>query len=86
MEKIDIKTDIRYVVATMDVVPMFLVRDALTQQFYLSDNVTRATKGFDKESVRELLKFYKSTYSDFRDFTILPIEVSYKILDGDNYE
>lgn len=86
MEKIDIRNDLRYVIATMDVVPMFLVRDAFTQKFYLSDNISKATKGFDKGSMRDLLGFYKSTVADFRDFTILPIEVSYKILNGGSDE
>ena len=99
MDKIEIKSDIRYVVATMDGVPMFLTADYVTQgtgsmrgkqvlinaqkKYSFCDNVARASKAASRDIAHMMLREYLNETHDERSFTVLPIEVSYKILDGD---
>lgn len=82
MERLDIEKDIKWVVATMDEVPLFVTRDVLLGKYYLTADIKRASKGVDKETaflVRDY--YYKENDPDrIRDFTILPIEVTYKLL------
>lgn len=81
MEKIDIKSDYRYVVATMDEVPMFVKLDAFKKDYCLVDNITIASKADSREAVEALMQDYKRKTHDWRDFAILKIEVSYRIID-----
>ena len=82
MEKIDMKKDIRYVIGTMDEVPMFLRLDFSTRKYFLTDNVAVATKATSKEAARETLTYYKELSVDDRPFAILPVEVNYRLLDN----
>ena len=75
---IDIKKDTRYVVAMMDVVPMFLFRNN-TGQYAFTDNISVAVKTFDKYTARQVIKQYISQSGDCCSMTILPIEITYKI-------
>ena len=81
MEKIDIKSDYRYVVATMDEVPMFVKLKPGSNEYCLVDNITVASKADSKEAVESLIMDYKRKTHDWRDFAVLRIEVSYRIVD-----
>lgn len=83
MEKIDVRKDIRYVAAVMDVVPLFLARDFVSQTYKFIDNISAASKCVSKEVARDMINVYRRDTSDIQDITILPIEVTYRILDDD---
>lgn len=83
MDEIKIKDEFRYIVATMDAIPMFLIRDnnyKRTLKFALSDNVSRALKATDYDAAREMLKCYKADSKDDRAFTIMKLRVSYELV------
>jgi len=75
---IDVKKDIRYVVAMMSDVPMFLFRN-FTGQYAFTDNISVAVKTFDKYTAKQIIKQYIEQSGDHCSMTILPIEISYKI-------
>ena len=81
MDKIEIKRDHKYVVATMDEVPMFVKLNAFTKDYVLVDNIVAASKADSKEAVEALVTDYKHKTHDWRDFAILKIEVLYRIID-----
>lgn len=86
MEKIDVQHDVRYVVATMrDGVPKFLYRDFAKKTWTWYDNISAASKSVNK-AIAGILQGDYIKYdisSKPSDFAILPIEVSYRILDND---
>ena len=91
MDKIEVKTDKRYVAAMMSDIPMFVMRDINSGSHYttkdgmlrfaLTDNIAAALKAPDKDTCREVIRQYKHDHEINEDFAILPIEVSYRILD-----
>lgn len=95
MDKIDIRTDRRYVAAMMSDVPMFIMRDVNTGAHYsstgvsgrdmlrfaLTDNVAAALKAPDRDTCREVIRQYRHDHEIDESFVVLPIEVSYRILD-----
>lgn len=96
MDKIDVKSDIRYVCAMMSDVPMFIARDVKTGigmmdkggiksgqllRFALTDNIAVALKSPNKDTAREVIRQYKIDNRISENFTILPIEISYRIID-----
>lgn len=81
MDKIDVKSDIRYVVATMDEVPMFVKLVPFYKKYCLVDDISVASKADSREAVEALMQDYKRQTSDWRDFAILRVEVLYRILD-----
>ena len=90
MEKIDVQRDVRYVVATMvDGSPKFQFRDFAKKEWKWYDNISAASKAVNRGIAGILLGDYINHYTDNNivvdpsDYAILPIEVSYKILDND---
>ena len=96
MDKIDVKKDVRYVCAMMSDVPMFIARDVRTGigmmdkggipsgqllKFALTDNIAAALKSSNKATAREVIRQYKFDNRISENFTILPIEISYRIID-----
>lgn len=94
MDKIDVKKDMRYVAAMMSDVPMFISREVntgmhfssdpsqtQTLRFALTDNIATALKATDKDTMREVIRQYGREHSIKTSFTILPIEISYRIVD-----
>ncbi len=97
MDKIDVKKDVRYVAAMMSDVPMFIAREVKTGihasasginandmlRFVLTDNIATALKATSKDTMREVIRQYKLDHSIQESFVILPIEISYRIVDYD---
>lgn len=97
MEKIDVKSDIRYVAAMMADVPMFIAREVKTGmyestrgsvandmlRFVLTDNISSALKATNKDTMREVIRQYKRDHSINEDFAILRIELTYRIIDDE---
>lgn len=90
MDKIDVKKDVRYVAAMMADVPMFIAHEVKSGvrtnsdelfSFALTDNIAAALKSPDKDTMREVIEMYERDHSIFERFAILPIEVSYRIID-----
>lgn len=90
MDKIDVKKDVRYVAAMMADVPMFIAHeiksgiranDSSVFTFALTDNITAALKSTDKDTMREVIRQYSREHSIHEQFTILPIEITYRIID-----
>lgn len=90
MDKIDVKKDVRYVAAMMSEVPMFIaheVRSGIRDNssgvfsFALTDNIAAALKSTDKDTMREVIRQYQREHSIREQFTILPIEITYRIID-----
>lgn len=82
MEKISIKTDRRYVAATMAEVPLFLGRNFMNGSYIFMSSISAATKCVGKEAAEDMIKVYRRETGDNQAITILPIEVSYRIIDG----
>lgn len=98
METIEMKRDVRYVAAMMADVPMFIARALATnkaligtnnngnifEELALTDNISSALKAPDKTTIRGLISVYKRDHKIDEDFTILPIEITYRIIDYGN--
>lgn len=85
MEKINMKSDVRYVVATMkDGAPQFIYRDFANKKWMLVDDVSKASKSVNR-GIAEILMLQYQSENDGKysrdEYAILKIEVSYKIID-----
>lgn len=78
---IDIKKEIRYVAAVMNEVPMFLFRNFTKGGYSFTDNISVASKCIGKQTAEDMINIYRKETNDAQSITILPIEVSYKIVE-----
>lgn len=85
MDMINIQEDIRYVAGTMTDIPMFIMRDMSNLRLSLTDNISVALKSPQKSAIKLAVKFYNHENIP-RDFSILPIKVTYQIIDEDDHE
>lgn len=84
MDKIDIKSDMRYVIGAMhNGHPVFMYRDFANHTWHFYENISKASKCTERYMAQVLLDAYKREVDDSRELAILPIEVSYKIIDDE---
>lgn len=83
MDTIKMQEDIRYVAGTMEDIPMFIMNDVTNNRFSLTDNIAVALKSPQKSAIKQVAKFYNQENIP-RKFSILPIKVTYQIIDGDD--
>lgn len=77
MDNIDIKRDVRYLIATFDDQPYFLAWNAKRRTYSLVTDVSRATKCVGTTAAKWVLEQYKQDTKDLRLFTILPLYITY---------
>lgn len=86
MEKIEVQSDVRYVIGTMiDGRPKFQVRDFVNKTYSFTDNIALATKAVSRKLADIVLNGFGADggLAKSLECSILPIEVTYRILDND---
>lgn len=89
-DHIYVMSEKRYVAAMMSDIPMFIARDIKSgtvtrgenpMTFMLTDNIAIALKSPQKSTIRDVINEYNLDNAIKIDFVVLPIEVTYEIID-----
>lgn len=82
-EKIIASRELKYVVGcVINNIPHFIRRDLMGRYILVAD-VALSTKCVTKQTAKELLMSYKFDIGTSYNFVILPIEVTYEILESE---
>lgn len=69
-----------YVIASLDI-PTRYIHVLGNEKYKLVTRLSGATKIVDEETAIRLLNYYRSSTFDYRDFIIVPMNVTYELID-----
>ncbi len=69
-----------FVVATVDV-PTNYLHVVGGKKYALANKLSGATKIASRDTAYRMINYYRSSTDDNRDFVVIPMEVSYRLID-----